>query len=338
MPQAVPADHQREQSGQVRVDNTNGPGRGWIYQPYRHRRLPGGDGEGAATTPTSAGWKVNTGGQRRDRARRLPVAGAGHPGNVYAVWVGKRQALLQLHADRRRGQQPGGGRAARHEVVPEQVITPVGIGSAIFPEVVAGDPGKIAIAFDGTSDYSGVTDGAPPNTAGTPTSPWSTTPCPPTARSGSAPARSATGSSTPATSARAGRPARRRAGEGPVAARPDRHRPRQGRPRRCRLHRQQQRAAAGQRRGRPRGRRAAQDARSCSSPSRCPAPRWSAARRSRCTVPTGARHRPGRRRHLAQPQGRRSAAQPGRAGASASASRATSSSRGSRWRRPRRRP
>ncbi len=47
-------------------------------------------------------------------------------------------------------------------------ITPPGLGAVIFPEIVAGTPGRAAIAFNGTSEFdtkgTGPTDNAPPNT------------------------------------------------------------------------------------------------------------------------------------------------------------------------------
>ena len=57
IPQPVPQITNVSQSGQVRVDNTNGPGRGWIYQPFRTSAYQVGTAD-AKDYLTPAGWKV----------------------------------------------------------------------------------------------------------------------------------------------------------------------------------------------------------------------------------------------------------------------------------------
>ncbi|MCU1674395.1 MAG: hypothetical protein JWN77_2508 [Frankiales bacterium] len=164
--QPVPQVTNVSQSGQVRVDNTNGPGRGWIYQPYRT------SGYKVATAfagdyATPAGWKVNQVGKVATEPDIFPWLSLDDHGNAYATWIhnGRMYYAVSL-IDSKANNPKLGGRPAT-EWSAEVDITPPNLGAVIFPEIVAGTPGRAAIAFNGTSDFDTEgkkkTDDAPPN-------------------------------------------------------------------------------------------------------------------------------------------------------------------------------
>src|SRR5207249_1472212 len=79
------------QSGQSRVDNTSGPGHGWIYQPYRDLngayQVATANSQGAGTDSWQAptGWQVNH--ITDDVPTVFPWLALDSDGNAYAVWV-----------------------------------------------------------------------------------------------------------------------------------------------------------------------------------------------------------------------------------------------------------
>jgi len=173
IPQAVPQVPLVGQSGQMRVDNTNGPARGWIYQPFRafiNPDLSGGQFEVATAyapnyqDPTA--WHVTQ--ITTDSPTIFPWLALDNHGNAYAVWVTDGQVFLSTAPIDDRSNDPSLGGIPGAYWTPEVNITPPGVGSTVFPEVIAGNVGRIAVAFDGTTGFLGVSDDAPDGT------PWST--------------------------------------------------------------------------------------------------------------------------------------------------------------------
>ncbi len=166
VPQAFPQVTNVSQSGQVVVDNTNGPARGWIYQPYRT------SGYKVATAfagdyATPAGWQVNQVGKPATEPDIFPWLSLDDHGNAYATWVHNGRMYLSVSLVDSKANNPKLGGRPGTEFSAEVDITPPDLGAVIFPEVIAGAPGRVAIAFDGTSDFSSggtkKTDDAKPN-------------------------------------------------------------------------------------------------------------------------------------------------------------------------------
>jgi hypothetical protein len=164
VPQPAPQIASVEQSGQVRVDNTNGPGRGWIYQPYRRGGKYQVATAKAADYATATGWQVNTVATMNPTI--FPWLSLDTHGNAYATWVTGAEVFYSYSLIDDPANNPLATPAGRPGTKwsPAVRINPQNIGSAVFPEIIAGDPGKVAIAYDGTTDYTGVQDNAPPDT------------------------------------------------------------------------------------------------------------------------------------------------------------------------------
>ncbi len=155
------------QSGQVRVDNTNGPGRGWIYQPFRTNGYSVATAK-AADYATPAGWVVSQVGKSATNPDIFPWLSLDDHGNAYATWIhnGRLYYSFSLIDSAKNNPQKGGRPGTEWSA--EVEMTPPGLGAVIFPEIVAGTPGRAAISFNGTTEYdtkgTGPTDNAPPNT------------------------------------------------------------------------------------------------------------------------------------------------------------------------------
>ena len=161
---------QVDQSGDSQVDTTGGKGDGWFWQAYRWVPVAGGGAAGyfVATAPLSqiespAGYHVTN--VTSDVPQVFPWLALDNRGNAYAVWTapdGQLYMSYSLIADRANDPTRGGvpGTSWSHKVQ----VNPAPLGATVFPEVVAGDPGHIAIAYDATADYKGVSDGAPAST------------------------------------------------------------------------------------------------------------------------------------------------------------------------------
>ncbi|MBK5306328.1 MAG: hypothetical protein JJD92_06535 [Frankiaceae bacterium] len=159
IPQPAPQIAGVEQSGQVRVDNTDGPGRGWIYQPYRQ----GGNylvaTAAAADYASAAGWQVNT--VANSNPTIFPWLSLDSHGNAYAVWVAGSAINYSFSKIDDPANNPTlSGRPGTKWSTPA-VVDPPSIGSVVFPEIIAGDIGRVAISYDGTVDHTGTPDTAP---------------------------------------------------------------------------------------------------------------------------------------------------------------------------------
>jgi hypothetical protein len=147
------------QSGSLRVDNSSGPAHGWIYQPYR------GGGLNVATADAHnyqlpAAWQSNH--VSDDNAAIFPWLDIDSHGNAYMVWVAGGDLFLSVSPidDARNNPTTATGRPGTFWT-PQAKLTPPKVTSTVFPEVTAGDTGRIAITFMGSGDCTptGPSDG-----------------------------------------------------------------------------------------------------------------------------------------------------------------------------------
>lgn len=160
---AVPVIPSVSQSGPSRIDTQPGsPGHGYFYQGYR-------DGTGfkvgvAKLTSLQDPTAYSIGTVTADQPQVFPWINLDTKGNLYATWVAPDG---QLYYSFSRVADPKNNPTATPPGVPGTTWSPKlkvnapNLGSTVFPELVAGDPGHIAIAYVATADYSGVSDGAP---------------------------------------------------------------------------------------------------------------------------------------------------------------------------------
>src|SRR5438105_3896814 len=137
------------QSGSLRVDNSSGPAHGWIYQPYR-----GGGGVVVGTANATgyqspASWQSTT--VSSDNASIFPWLDIDSQGNAYLVWITNGNLYLSVSPILDARNNPATGRPGTYWTR-QALLNPPGVGSTVFPEVTAGDLGRIAIAFMGTTD------------------------------------------------------------------------------------------------------------------------------------------------------------------------------------------
>lgn len=161
------------QSGQPRVDtNQASPGYHWIYQPYNTCiDLNGNAGAiqvATASAPDYASplaWKSNL--VTTDSPDIFSWSAIDGAGNAYLVWT--TNGVMYLSAapmSDPRNNPAQGGWPGSHWTPKVRVQLPQ-VGSAVFPEVIAGAPGAagtIGITYDGTTDYTGLPDDAPDST------------------------------------------------------------------------------------------------------------------------------------------------------------------------------
>jgi hypothetical protein len=150
IPQPIPQLADVSQSGNLRVDNTNGPGRGWIYVPYRNTA-----GFQVASAP-AAGYALLTSWQANqvttDTPAVFPWLNLDAHGNLYAVWVTNGVVYLSVSPiDDSRNKPVGSGRPATYWTPKVRVSLP-SVTSAVFPAVTAGDTGRIAVTYMGSED------------------------------------------------------------------------------------------------------------------------------------------------------------------------------------------
>jgi hypothetical protein len=166
IPQPAPQITIVNQSGSLRVDNSSGPAHGWIYQPYRGSAgvmvgtaFAGGSPAGYINP---ANWHpsnvVST-----DTAAIFPWLQIDSHGNAYVVWVNNSTGRLFLSVspidDARNNPAVHGWPGTFW--TDKADITPPGVGSTVFPEVAAGDTGRIAVTFMGSTDCTGHSDNCP---------------------------------------------------------------------------------------------------------------------------------------------------------------------------------
>lgn len=150
------------QSGNSRIDATGGRGDGWFYQSYRTST-----GYFVATVrvanyldPTAYHVSQVT----TDVPQVFPWIALDSQGNAYATWVAADgQLYMATSAITAKANDPTRGGAPGTQWSKKVRVAPAPLGSTVFPEIVAGDPGRVAIAYDATADFKGVSDGAPVN-------------------------------------------------------------------------------------------------------------------------------------------------------------------------------
>lgn len=166
LPQPVPQLTQVLQSGHPRVDTSlESPGSGWIYQPYLDFGATDGIVVKVATArgrdyqiPTA--WEATT--ITDISTISFPWLDIDSEGNAYLVWVtgdvddeSVRPAVYfsaSPIADDRNNPVVG-GRPGTYWT-PQARLSPPKVNSAVFAEVVAGGPGRIAVSYLGT-DHTG---------------------------------------------------------------------------------------------------------------------------------------------------------------------------------------
>jgi hypothetical protein len=151
------------QSGPSRVDVQAGShGSGWFYQCYRD-----GNGFEVASVPLSqyqspTAYHINN--VTGDQPQVFPWIALDTQGNLYAVWVAPdgqlyySYSLINDPANDPTLATPG---VPASKWSPKQRINQPVHGSTVFPEIVAGDPGHLAVVYMATGDWTGVSDGAP---------------------------------------------------------------------------------------------------------------------------------------------------------------------------------
>jgi hypothetical protein len=160
LPQPVTQIQFVSQSGQMRVDTTDGPGHGWIYQPYRSfLGHPLGDSHYIVSTAPASGYQLPTNWQDNlvstDNPTIFPWLSLDSHGNAYAVWsMGGVMYLSASPIDDKANNPSLGGRPGTFWTPQVRVSLP-SVKIALFPEVIGGDPGRIGITYDGTTDCQG---------------------------------------------------------------------------------------------------------------------------------------------------------------------------------------
>jgi hypothetical protein len=159
--QPIPQLTDVSQSGNLRVDNSNGPGRGWIYLPYRNGtgyQVATVRASDYATVVPSSLWKANL--VTTDQPAIFPWLNLDAHGNAYAVWVTTGIVYLSVSPIDDPQNNPTTGRPGTFWT-PKVRVSPASVTSAVFPEVTAGDTGRIAIAYMGSQDCVGLSDNCP---------------------------------------------------------------------------------------------------------------------------------------------------------------------------------
>jgi len=150
IPQPVPQILEVSQSGNLRVDNTAGPGRGWVYVPYRKGGGYFVASARAADYASPGSWQ--SGNVTGDTPAIFPWLNLDARGNLYAVWVTGGVVYLSVSPiDAPQNNPALGGRPATFWTTKARVSLPA-VTSAVFPAVTAGDAGRIAIAYMGSED------------------------------------------------------------------------------------------------------------------------------------------------------------------------------------------
>ena len=152
------------QSGPNRVDTSSGHGRGWLYQGYRQFDPSGVMVNTAQLNAyqTVAGWHTNM--VSTDSADSFPWLTLDTAGNAYIAWEtgGNSWYAYSLISDPANDPAKGGVPATKWS---QKIrINPPALGSTQFPEIIAGDPGRLAVAYLASSDFTGDSGTPPPNT------------------------------------------------------------------------------------------------------------------------------------------------------------------------------
>jgi uncharacterized repeat protein (TIGR01451 family) len=150
------------QSGQLRVDNNaTSPGHGWIYQPHAGFD-PGGT---FVATGPSNGYALPTNWQDNQvsggSTTSFPWVAIDAAGNAYVTWDNGGVVWYSYSAIHDKANDPTQGGRPGTKWSPKVRVSIPQVGSAVFPEVTAGDAGRIGITYVGTTDWTGQPDDAP---------------------------------------------------------------------------------------------------------------------------------------------------------------------------------
>jgi uncharacterized repeat protein (TIGR01451 family) len=162
VPQPVPQLNNVGQSGQTRVDNNaSSPGHGWIYQPHVGV-TPGGTFVATAASadyalPTS--WQDNQ--VSASAATSFAWVAVDRAGNAYVTWDSGGIVWYSFSPIRDKANDPAFGGRPGTLWSPRVRVSLPDVGSAVFPEVTAGDSGRIGVTYVGTTDFTGQPDDAP---------------------------------------------------------------------------------------------------------------------------------------------------------------------------------
>ena len=160
--QAVPQLTNVAQSGQPRIDNNlDSPGHGWIYYPHAGFS-PGGTWVATARVADYAsadGWVDNL--ATAADVTSFPWVAIDAAGNAYLTWDNGGQIFYSFSRIADRANDPGAGGRPGTTWSPAVRLNLPSVSSAVLPEVTAGDAGRIAITYVGTTEFSGIPDNAP---------------------------------------------------------------------------------------------------------------------------------------------------------------------------------
>jgi hypothetical protein len=150
------------QSGPNRVDTTSGPGRGWLYQGFRQFSPTG---VAVATAPLS-GYQSPTSWHQSvvstDNADSFPWLTLDTAGNAYIGWDVGGIAYYAYSRIDDPANNPKVGGVPGTKWSPKIRINPPVFGSVQFAEIVAGDPGRLGVAYLGTPSFEGDSGVVPP--------------------------------------------------------------------------------------------------------------------------------------------------------------------------------
>lgn len=150
------------QSGQPRIDNNlDSPGHGWIYYPHAGFS-PGGTWVATARVADYAdaeGWADNqaTGAD----VTSFPWIAIDAAGNAYLTWDNGGQVFYSYSRIADKANDPRTGGRPGTTWSPAVEVNLPSVGSAVLPEITAGDAGRIAITYVGTTEFTGIPDNAP---------------------------------------------------------------------------------------------------------------------------------------------------------------------------------
>src|SRR6266540_1061445 len=160
--QPVPQLTNVAQSGQPRIDNNlDSPGHGWIYYPHAGFSPTGTYVATArvADYATAEGWADNqaTGAD----VTSFPWVAIDAAGNAYLTWDNGGQIFYSFSRISDKANDPRTGGRPGTAWSPAVKVNLPSVGSAVLPEVTAGDAGRIAITYVGTTEFTGIPDNAP---------------------------------------------------------------------------------------------------------------------------------------------------------------------------------
>jgi hypothetical protein len=156
-PQPVPQIQGVTQSGSLVVDNSNGIHHGAVYIGYLG--FPGvntvGDGFLVAVSTDGAKTFTSHAVPRANNARNFTVVNVDTKGNLYATWVDSSTQKTYLSTSKA---DVGKNRTAPGSQWSEPVVVSNGLHVTIFSNLAAGDPGRIAIGYYGTTAQAATPD------------------------------------------------------------------------------------------------------------------------------------------------------------------------------------